>query len=169
MHNTAHIHILITGGTIDGIDGEPKSGQSSMVVEYISTMIKPYFDFSEQVICLKDSRSVTDDDRETLLNAILNSPHSHFLVTHGTFTMAESAKYLLAHTDKLKSRTIVFVGSFHLGLIDSDGPFNLGFAAASLSHLDNGIYIAMNGRIFSAGNVEKDLKQERFVTLSSTK
>jgi L-asparaginase len=163
MQNSAPIHILITGGTIDGIDLQPKPEQKSTVAAYIKNMVKPYFDISEQLICFKDSRSVTDEDRESLLNAILSSAHSHFLVTHGTFTMAESAEYLLARADLLKGRTIVFVGSFCLGLIDSDGPFNLGFAAASLNYLDEGIYVAMNGRIFPAGAVDKDLEQDRFV------
>jgi L-asparaginase len=63
----------------------------------------------------------------------------------------------------LKGRTILFVGSFCLGLTDSDGPFNLGFASASLGYLAEGIYVAMNGRIFLAGTVDKDLKQDRFV------
>ncbi len=163
MQNSPHIHFLITGGTIDAIDGEPNSGQKSMVVDHIKTMVKPYFDITEQVICLKDSRSLTDEDRKTLFNAILASPHSHFLVTHGTFTMAESAEYLLARAEMLKGRIIIFVGSFCLGLIDSDGPFNLGFAAASLGYVGEGVYVAMNGRIFLAGTVDKDLKQERFV------
>ena len=163
MQNSAPIHVFITGGTIDGIDGEPKPGQKSIVVDYIKTMVKPYFDITEQVICLKDSRSVTDEDRAALFNAILASPHSHVLITHGTFTMAESAEYLLARSEMLKGRTILFVGSFCLGLIDSDGPFNLGFASASLAYLAEGIYVAMNGRIFLAGTVDKDLKQDRFV------
>jgi L-asparaginase len=163
MYKTAPIQLLITGGTIDGIDLEPQPGHKSSVAAYIKNKVKPYFDISEQLICFKDSRSVTDEDREGLLNAIASSAHSHFLITHGTFSMAQSAEYLLARAHLLKGRTIVFVGSFCLGLIDSDGPFNLGFAIASLNYLAEGIYIAMNGRIFPAGAVDKDLEQERFV------
>lgn len=144
MRTGPHVHILITGGTIDNIDGEPAMGQKSTVVEYIKTKIKPYFEIGEQIVCFKDSSRVTNEDREALLRAILSSPHTHFLVTHGTFTMAETAEYLLARETQLKGRTIVFVGSFCMGLLDSDCPFNLGFAIGSLRHLAEGIYIAMN-------------------------
>lgn len=127
-----HVHILITGGTIDGIDGQPTPGKSSTVCRYIEKSIQPHFQFTESMVCFKDSRNITDDDREKILATILASSHNLFLITHGTFTMGESAEYFYSRIAKLSGKTIVFAGSFiPLGSADSDAPFNLGFALAA--------------------------------------
>jgi L-asparaginase len=116
------------------------------------------------MVCFKDSRNITDDDREKILATILASSHNLFLITHGTFTMGESAEYFYSRIAKLSGKTIVFAGSFiPLGSADSDAPFNLGFALAALMFLKEGIYVAMNGEIFSANTVEKNTEQLRFI------
>ena len=44
----------------------------------------------------------------------------------------------------------------------SDAIFNLGFAVAALKLLAPGVYIAMNGEVFTADSVQKNLKAQRF-------
>ena len=44
----------------------------------------------------------------------------------------------------------------------TDAVFNLGFAVACVQTLPEGIYIAMNGNIFTPDNVEKNRELERF-------
>ena len=45
----------------------------------------------------------------------------------------------------------------------SDAPFNLGFALAAITYAEPGVFLAMNGAVFSPGDVRKDLSQGRFV------
>lgn len=44
----------------------------------------------------------------------------------------------------------------------SDAVFNIGFAWAAVQLLPPGVYIAMNGEVFEAGAVRKNLKAQRF-------
>jgi len=68
--------------------------------------------------------------------------------------MAESAEYLINRADQLKGAPLSLWLIF-LGLIDSMVLSNLGFAGCILNYLGEGIYVAMNGRIFPAGAVRQ--------------
>jgi L-asparaginase len=68
--------------------------------------------------------------------------------------MVDTANYLLKQAT---GKTIVLTGAmipYKFG--SSDGLFNLGSALAFLQSLNKGVYIAMNGRCFQAGNVRKN-------------
>ncbi|MBI5223406.1 asparaginase [Candidatus Micrarchaeota archaeon] len=75
-------------------------------------------------ICQKDSRQITEEDRKKLVQACRNAPEKSIIITHGTFTMAETARYL---GEKIKNKTVVLTGSM-IPFIDpnSDAMFNLG-------------------------------------------
>ena len=70
----------------------------------------------------KDSRLITDQDRFDLAEITATSNFKYILITHGTFTMTNTAKYL----GKLAiAKTIVLVGAFILGTErNTDAPFN---------------------------------------------
>jgi L-asparaginase len=108
----------------------------------------------------KDSRAITDEDRAQLVCKIKESAATKILITHGTFTMEDTAKYI----GKLNlNKTIVLVGSFILGSsAETDAPFNLGYALSSLQLLKPDVYIAMNGQIFNWNNVSKNLETNKF-------
>lgn len=149
--------ILTTGGTIQGID---PSSQSEISLEKLLEPVKLSFTYQVKNIVSKDSRSITDKDRELLLRAIQESNSDKILITHGTYTMAETAKYI--GRQKL-DKTIVLVGSFILGSSsNSDAPFNLGFAIGSLQFLKPDVYIAMHGKVFHWSSVTKNLVSEKF-------
>jgi L-asparaginase len=44
----------------------------------------------------------------------------------------------------------------------SDGLFNLGSSLAYVESLPNGVYVAMNGKIFKGNNVRKDKRTGSF-------
>ncbi len=164
-----HIHVVIMGGTIDSdIDrfGETRVSLKSRVVRYIESAILPYFSISQEIICLKDSREIDDSDRDNMAAAIKASHKKYFIVTHGTFTLCDTAKYLaeLYGNEGYAGKTIIFVGAFFpLYLPESDAPFNMGFAIGAINLLPPGVYVAMNGRIFPSGTVVKQSNQGRFV------
>ncbi|HCL37664.1 MAG TPA: asparaginase, partial [Marinobacter hydrocarbonoclasticus] len=81
------------------------------------------------------------------------------LITHGTDTMAQTAEVLKSVAD----RTIVLTGAMQPARMRrTDAIFNVGFAWAAVSLLPAGGYIAMNGEVFEAGSVRKNLEAQRF-------
>ncbi len=73
--------------------------------------------------------------------------------------MIETARALQGIRDK----TIVLVGSLSPARFKrSDAEFNIGFALAAVQTLPPGVYIAMNGRIFTPERVRKNREANRF-------
>ena len=157
-----HLCIVTTGGTIDKIYfddlstyqiGEPEIGR-------ILTSFGVNFSFNVVALMRKDSLELTDADRAAIHAAIVASPARHILITHGTDTMAVTARTL---TD-IKGKVIVLTGAMQpASLRSSDSVFNVGFAFAAVQLLPDGVYVAMNGRIFDAAHVTKDRAAGRFV------
>lgn len=115
---------------------------------------------------MKDSRDIDDLDRKNLLENIIALPSVYFLVTHGTFTMAETGQLLLRNAAQFKEKVVVLTGSMiPLSEEQSDAAFNLGFALAVFRYLKPGVYLAMNGEIFSPDNVRKNLEKGLFEPL----
>ena len=156
------ITILTTGGTIEGLDYVGDKGIKKTNVS-ISDFLKSAdvnFEYTIQSVFKKDSRDITIKDLNLLENRIKESNANKILITHGTFTMEDTAKYL----GKLNlGKTIVLVGSFILGSSEkTDAPFNLGYAISSIQFLKPDVYIAMNGEIFIWNNVSKNLETNKF-------
>lgn len=167
------IHFIITGGTIDSFyDGTKDTvvpHQHSVIPEYLKGLkLHEKLEFTE--VCMKDSRSLTAKDLKNILDMIQKSPHKMIIVTQGTYTMPDTARYLKANL-KRNDQTIIFTGSMIpiSGFSPSDGPFNLGYAIAKVQELPSGIYICMNGKTFSADEVAKLICEGRFVSIFETK
>ena len=163
---TDAISIILTGGTVDSIDtfvNYDKVSEKSGVGTYLDTL-KLHTECSFSNVCAKDSRELNDDDRKEILEAIKNADNDRVLVMHGTYTMGETARYLLKHVESIKGKTVVLIGSMTPleGFWRTDASFNLGFAISSLSNEEPGVYIAMNGRVFKGDEVEKNVKKMRF-------
>ena len=65
--------------------------------------------------------------------------------------------------EKVKNKTIVLTGAmvpYKFG--SSDGLFNLGSSLAYVESLPNGVYVAMNGKIFKGNNVRKNKETGSF-------
>ncbi len=64
---------------------------------------------------------------------------------------------------QIDGKTVVLTGALEPALFKtSDAVFNIGCALGTVQSLPPGIYIAMNGRIFRAGHVRKNLQENRF-------
>lgn len=167
------IHILITGGTIDSHwDGKSDTAitnEASVLPDYFKTMIL-YADIQMDTICLKDSRSISSEDLDNLLKAIEGSSSEKIIITHGTYTMPDTAKFLKANLNR-KDQTIIFTGSMVplQGFQPTDAPFNLGYAMAKAEDLSPGFYLCMNGRTFNVDEVAKNLGEGRFYSVFDKK
>lgn len=163
-----HIHIITTGGTIEFHDPAYEDINNillkldSSVDSYLGSLIKPHFTYTVEQAFSKDSRDVTESDRQKIVEFINDSQHQNIIVTHGTFTMRESAEYIQERLSDDKK--VILTGSMIplTGFASSDAGFNLGFAVGSFGSLSPGAYISMNGGIFAPSEVTKNLEVFRF-------
>ena len=160
------IHIITTGGTIEGLDYQAEKNinqENKISIEDFMRSANVSFPYIIDNVLDKDSRFITDDDRELLIDKIKTSSSEKIIVTHGTFTMEDTAKYI---GNLNLTKTIVLVGSFILGSsYGTDAPFNLGYAICSVQFLKPDVYVAMNGTIFHWKNVTKNLETNKFEQL----
>lgn len=156
------LHVFTTGGTIDKIYFDALSefqvGESPLDAILREANVGIGYDLTS--LMRKDSLELTDADREVIHAAVSSSEATHILITHGTDTMAETAERLRGIDDK----TIILTGAMQPARLRStDAIFNVGFAIAAAQLQPPGVYIAMNGRVFPAGQVRKDRAAGQFV------
>ena len=156
-----HIRFITTGGTIDKVYFDELSqfevGES--VLEHILREGLVQFDWDVVPLMKKDSLEIRDTDRRVLRDYIANDDATHYVITHGTDTMPETAEML----QSLKGRTIVLTGALTPARFrTTDAVFNVGMAAAAVQALEPGVYIAMSGQVFRAGEVRKNREENRF-------
>jgi L-asparaginase len=156
-----HLSIVTTGGTIDKVYFDDKSDYQigSPQIGEILTQLGVGFRFDVIPILRKDSLHVTDEDRALLRSTIEAQPHRHVLVTHGTDTMVETAAKLTG----IAGKVIVLTGALNPARFQgSDAVFNVGCAVGAVQALPEGVYIAMNGRIWDPLRVRKNRDANRF-------
>ena len=163
--NIQKIHFLCAGGTIDKIYFDAKSDYQigEPAVAQMLDAMPIHFDYQISSVMRKDSLDMDDEDRQAILEAVTNCKQQRIIITHGTDTMPNTARVL----SKVTGKTIVLTGAMAPAIFrDTDALFNLGCAISAVQTLDEGVYIAMNGEIFDALNVRKDVENERFVRLN---
>ena len=81
------------------------------------------------------------------------------ILTHGTDTMIATAKALAG----IPGKTIILTGSMQPARFRlTDAVFNVASAMMAAQTLLEGVYIAMNGRIFDPYKARKNVAQNRF-------
>ncbi len=160
MRISRAIHVFSTGGTIDSY----YKGAVDTVVPNRKSVIPDFFKdmrinrrMKYNTICLKDSRDLLPSDREYLLHRITASPYKKIVVTHGTYTMAETAQYLQKQLPEDNNRVIVLTGALVplKGFAPSDGSFNLGYCVSQLDILRPGVYICFGGETYRQARFEE--------------
>jgi L-asparaginase len=112
----------------------------------------------------KDSLDMDDADRGLVREAVERAPDRHILITHGTDTMIETGKALIG----IPGKCIVLTGAMEpANFKSSDAVFNLGVAIGALNTLPDGVYIAMNGRIFDPRKSRKNRERHMFEELET--
>lgn len=163
------IQIILTGGTIDSYYNGQKDtaipNEHSVIPEFLDSL-RSYVKFEYTEVCMKDSRSLEHEDLQNILKTIENTSTKNIIITHGTYTMPDTARYIKANlstTDKI----IILTGSMIplKGFAPSDAPFNLGYSIAQFSFLKPGIYICMNGKTFTSDEAAKNISQGKFYSI----
>ena len=156
------IRFLATGGTFDKEYNEV-TGALYFKDTHVREMLRLArcgLDVEIRTLMMIDSTEMTDLDRELLAKSCAESGEDRIVISHGTDTMAETARFL---GERVKDKTIVLTGAvvpYTFG--SSDGLFNLGSALAYVQTLPPGVYVAMNGRCFHWDNVRKNRSTARF-------
>ena len=159
------VRFITTGGTIDKIYFDAMSqfevGESQ--VKHILTDGLVELEFDIVSLFRKDSLELTDDDRSELREYIAADDADRYVITHGTDTMAETAEAL----DGFQDRRIVLTGALSPARFKAtDAIFNVGMAVAAVQTVAPGVYIAMSGQVFAAGEVRKNRAENRFEATS---
>ncbi len=144
------IRLFITGGTIEKSQkGPPHVGYETQktVVGGILEESRCSLDVKIEQLMNKSSRNLTEADRAAIAEKCLQAAEDRIIITHGTITMSKTAEYLAHH---VVGKTVVLTGSmvpFAVG--HSDAPFNLGAALVAVQTQPPGVYVVMEGKVFS--------------------
>jgi L-asparaginase len=163
------IAVLITGGTFDKEYNE-LNGELFFKKTHVPEMLgmgRSLVKARVETLMMKDSLLMNDADRAAIATACKKAKEAAIVVTHGTDTMEDTARYL---APRVKAKTIVLTGAmvpYKFG--SSDGLFNLGSALAYAQVLPAGVYVVMNGQYFLWDNVRKNRKKGVFEARTKTR
>jgi L-asparaginase len=158
--------VLITGGTIDDFEYDDENSAPARKTSTIPDLIRRsgvQGSVTTEVLMLKDSQFVTDTDRATILAALNASAATKVIITHGTKTMPDTAKFL---GPSVSGKTVVLTGCMVLPSNDdsADALAHITFAFDQVRLLPAGVYVAMQGKIFNWNNVRKNHAKGMFET-----
>jgi L-asparaginase len=104
------IRIFITGGTFDKEYNE-LTGQLYFKDSHLPEMLelgRNLVPVEIRTLMMVDSLEMSDDDRNLIAEHCIKSPEDKIIITHGTDTMAETARMI---DGKVKNKTIVLTGA----------------------------------------------------------
>jgi L-asparaginase len=153
---TEAIRVVVTGGTFDK-EYDELSGRLYFKDTHLPEMLRLArcrVPVSVETLLMMDSLDMTDADRAAVVARCRSCPEARIVVTHGTDTMAETARDLVAAA---LPKTVVLTGAMvPYAFGSSDGLFNLGSALSFAQAMAVGVYVAMNGRCFPGDRVRKN-------------
>lgn len=165
---TDSIRIIITGGTFDKqydeLRGELTFRTSHLpeILERVRLSVPVELEINQLV----DSLEMSERDRESIADSCAASAERGIVITHGTDTMCETAATI---GPRALDRVVVLTGAMvPYAFTGSDAVFNLGCAIAAVQTLPTGVYIAMNGRVFTWDNVRKNRERGVFERLDGS-
>jgi len=160
------VKILITGGTFDKEYNELNGNlqfKNTLMPELLR-LGRCRLDIHIETLMLVDSLEMTQEHRKLIADSCKSCDENKIVITHGTDTICETARYLAGSA--LGTKCIVLTGAMiPIRFGSSDGLFNLGASLAYVQTLPAGVYIAMNGRFFDWNNVRKNKETGFFETL----
>lgn len=156
--------VLTTGGTIDKVyfDASSEYEVGEPTVPHVFRESGVALPWRLESVFRKDSLEITDEDRAVIRKACEEAAETRILITHGTDTMCATAETLIG----IPGKTIVLTGALAPARFRvTDAIFNLGLALGAVQSKPPGVYLAMNGTVFSAGAVRKNREAGRFEAL----
>ena len=155
------IKIFSVGGTIDKVYFDKLSDYQVGFpsVREILGGLPIAFEYEIVSLLRKDSLEMDESDRQLVRENVMAAAEAKIIITHGTDTMVETAKRLAG----IPGKCIVLTGAMEPAHFkSSDAVFNVGVAVGAVSALPEGVYVAMNGRIFNPLAVRKNRDKGMF-------
>lgn len=112
-------------------------------------------------VIYKDSLEINKEDRQILVDKILEIKEEKILIIHGTDTMEKTAKFL---SKFVQNKQIILTGAmipFSINSIEAVGNLMQGYGFLQGNNI-NGIYISMNGYVREYTNITKNKQLGRF-------
>lgn len=159
------ITVLNTGGTFNK-RYNPISGQLEVPGDNIALdkIVKSCFniEFDIKNIVSKDSLDFTQEDRETILENIINSENDKIIIIHGTDTVDLTAKFI---EDKIENKKVIFTGAMvPISVDEVEATMNFSQAIGFLNApIKNGIYLSMHGSVIEHSKLKKDRSVGQFL------
>jgi L-asparaginase len=158
------ILFIQTGGTIDKDYPRLTKGYAFEITEpavnRILENIQTAFEFEVLPLLQKDSMELTAADRNLIRETCVNTKTQHIIITHGTDTMIETAQFL----GDIPGKTIILTGAMRpQRFSNTDADFNLGVAVGAVANIGEGVFVAMNGRVFCTKKLCRDSDTGVFV------
>ncbi|GAB3403410.1 asparaginase [Massilia agilis] len=150
------LRLIATGGTFDKHYNELNGslGFADSHLPQVISRTRMTIPVALEVLPLLDSLDMQDADRQRVLASCQAATEKAIVIVHGTDTMRETAQVLGAAT---LDKTIVLTGAMiPYEIANSDALFNLGVAVGVAQTLPAGVYVAMNGKVFTWNNVTKN-------------
>jgi L-asparaginase len=163
------IKIFITGGTFDKEYNEITGKlyfKNSHMYELLE-LGRSKLDVDIETLMMVDSIDMSDTERNYIVQKCIDETSKQIVITHGTDTMVKTAN-LLADAN-IKKNIILTGAMIPVKFGSSDGLFNMGSALSFVQALPVGVYIAMNGKIFTHTNVKKNIEMGIFEKLETLK
>lgn len=161
----SEIIIITTGGTIDKDYPKPTGGYAFEMGEPAAKRVlaasRASIKYKVIEVMKKDSQDIDDIDRQSIAEACMSARSTRIVITHGTDTMLDTARYL---AKRVNDKTIVLTGALKPERFrDSEAAFNIGLALGAVQSLDEGVYIAMSGLVLRWDRCTRDSKTGVFI------
>jgi L-asparaginase len=150
------LRLIATGGTFDKHYNELNGtlGFADSHLPQVIARTRMTIPVALETLPLLDSLDMQDEDRQRVLASCQAASEQSIVIIHGTDTMRETAGVLGAAN---LGKTIVLTGAMiPYEIANSDALFNLGVACGVAQTLPAGVYVAMNGKMFTWDNVTKN-------------
>jgi len=150
------LRIIATGGTFDKHYDEI-AGKLTFAASHLPKVIERAritVPVELEELPLLDSLDMQDIDRRRVLASCTQAEEEAIVIIHGTDTMQDTAAVL--GTANLAKAIVVTGAMIPYEIANSDALFNFGFACGVAQILPHGVYVAMNGKIFSWDKVQKN-------------
>lgn len=159
------ILVIATGGSIDKVYSASTSSYTigEPAARWILQRANLGLAYKIESLLRKDSLELTGQDRQLIYDCVVSAAQHRLVITHGTDTMVDTARYL----SEIEDKVLVLTGAMQpASSLNSDASFNLGGAIVAAATLPNGVYIVMNGQVFQPDNVCKDVSASQFMVLT---
>lgn len=162
------IYLLSTGGTIEKVYSEQTGSVVNIdtkIERYLRQLRLPGTEVIVRQIMNKDSLDMTDEDRELVYLAVLDtlSSPAPIVISHGTDTMVQTGLYLDPRLPNLEVPIVLTGAMTPLGFEGTDGLQNLTESLLAAKLLPRGIHVVMHNQVFPIHHVRKDRALAQFV------